>query len=75
MRSFRYGVLPYAFILVVVAGLVAVEPHLSGAILILGAGAAMMLVGGSSIWFAPLISELFCLVLSQKFLRNFLQAP
>ena len=46
MRSFRYGVLPYAFILVVVAGLVAVEPHLSGAILILGAGAAMMLVGG-----------------------------
>ena len=40
MRSFRYGVLPYAFILVVVAGLVAVEPHLSGAILILGAGAA-----------------------------------
>ena len=28
---------PYAFILVVVAGLVAVEPHLSGAILILGA--------------------------------------
>ncbi len=46
MRSFRYGVLPYAFILVVVAGLVAIEPHLSGAILILGAGAAMMLVGG-----------------------------
>ena len=51
MRSFRYGVLPYAFILVVVAGLVAVEPHLSGAILILGAGAAMMLVGGINwIW-------------------------
>ena len=48
---FRYGVLPYAFILVVVAGLVAVEPHLSGAILILGAGAAMMLVGGINwIW-------------------------
>ena len=35
MRSFRYGV----------------EPHLSGAILILGAGAAMMLVGGINwIW-------------------------
>ena len=51
MRSFRYGVLPYAFILVVVAGLVAVEPHLSGTILILGAGAAMMLVGGINwIW-------------------------
>ena len=46
MRSFRYGILPYATILVVTAGLVAIEPHLSGAILILGAGAALMLVGG-----------------------------
>lgn len=46
MRSFRYGILPYAAILLVTAGLVAIEPHLSGAILILGAGAALMLVGG-----------------------------
>ena len=46
MRSFRYGILPYAAILVVTAGLVAIEPHLSGAILILGVGAALMLVGG-----------------------------
>lgn len=46
MRSFRYGVLPYAALLVVTAGLVAIEPHLSGALLILGVGAALMLVGG-----------------------------
>ena len=46
MRSFRYGVLPYAALLLVTAGLVAIEPHLSGAILILGVGAALMLVGG-----------------------------
>ncbi len=46
MRTFRYGVLPYAILLVLVAGLVAKEPHLSGAILILCAGAAVMLVGG-----------------------------
>lgn len=46
MRSFRYGVLPYAALLVVTAGLVAIEPHLSGALLILGMGAALMLVGG-----------------------------
>lgn len=46
MRSFRYGIVPYALILMVLAGLVLPEPHLSGAILILGAGAAMMLVGG-----------------------------
>ena len=46
MRTFRYGILPYAFILILIGGLVGCEPHLSGALLILGAGAAMMLVGG-----------------------------
>ena len=46
MRTFRYGIVPYAFLLLVVGGLVALEPHLSGAILIMGAGAIMMLVGG-----------------------------
>ena len=46
MQTFRYGIVPYAFILVLTAGLVGKEPHLSGALLILGAGAAMMLVGG-----------------------------
>lgn len=46
MRTFRYGILPYGLLLVLVGGLVAWEPHLSGAILIMGAGAIMMLVGG-----------------------------
>jgi len=46
MRLARYGVAPYAFWLIVVGGLVALEPHLSGAILIMGTGAVMMLVGG-----------------------------
>ena len=46
MRTFRYGIAPYTLILIVLAALVGVEPHLSGAILIMGAGAAMMLVGG-----------------------------
>lgn len=46
MQSFRYGILPYAFILMVVAGLIGMEPHLSGMLLVLGAGAVMMLVGG-----------------------------
>jgi len=46
MRSFRYGILPYVFLLVLMAGLVGLEPHLSGAILILGVGAILMLVGG-----------------------------
>ena len=46
MRTFRYGIAPYAMILVVLAGLVLLERHLSGALLIFGVGAAMMLVGG-----------------------------
>lgn len=46
MRTFRHGIVPYAIILVVLAALVGLEPHLSGAILILGAGAVLMLVGG-----------------------------
>jgi len=46
MRTLRYGILPYAFILLVLAALMLLEPHLSGAVLILGAGAAIMLVGG-----------------------------
>ena len=46
MRTFRHGILPYAIILVVLAGLVGLEPHLSGAMLIMGAGAVLMLVGG-----------------------------
>ena len=46
MQTFRYGILPYAILLVLTAGLVALEPHLSGALLILGVGAVLMLVGG-----------------------------
>ena len=46
MRTFRYGILPYAIWLVALAALVGLEPHLSGAILIMGAGAVLMLVGG-----------------------------
>ena len=46
MQTFRYGIAPYAVLLIVLAALVGIEPHLSGAILIMGAGAVLMLVGG-----------------------------
>ena len=46
MQTFRYGIAPYAVLLIVLAALVGIEPHLSGAILIMGAGAVMMLGGG-----------------------------
>lgn len=53
MKTFRYGVLPFILILGSVAGLMVLEPHLSGTILILLIGATMMFVGGTQIkWFA-----------------------
>lgn len=46
MASFKEGFLPHLIPLAIVCLLVVVEPHLSGAILIFGMGAAMMVVGG-----------------------------
>ena len=46
MRTTRYGILPYLMILGVLAVLMMLEPHLSGTVLILSTGAALMLVGG-----------------------------
>jgi len=48
MADFRYGILPYALILIVISILMMMEPHLSGTVLIWGAGAVLMLVGGIS---------------------------
>lgn len=53
MKTFRYGILPFAGILLLIAGLLALQPHLSGTILILGVGAALMFAGGAHWgWFA-----------------------
>ena len=46
MRTTRYGIIPYLFWMCVIAVLMMLEPHLSGTVLILGTGAALMLVGG-----------------------------
>lgn len=46
MRTWRKGVRPYLALLLLVSSLVLVEPHLSGAMLILGTGAVLMIVGG-----------------------------
>ncbi len=51
MQNFRSGILPYAVILGIIGGLMILEPHLSGTILILGIGATMMFVGGiQTVW-------------------------
>ncbi len=46
MVTFREGFLPHIIPLMILTGLTVLEPHLSGAILIFGMGAAMMVVGG-----------------------------
>lgn len=52
MRSFRYGVAPFALVAISVVGLLVLEPHLSASIIILGISAAMMFMGGTSLkWF------------------------
>lgn len=58
MHTFRYGVLPYVVVLAVIAGLMFLEPHLSGAVLIVGVGAALMFMGGTHWgWFAGAIGS------------------
>lgn len=53
MNTTRYGVAPYVLILGVLSILMMLEPHLSGTVLLLGAGAVLMLVGGINLsWVA-----------------------
>ncbi len=47
MDSFRYGVLPYAGVLALIAGLLILERHLSATLIIFIIGATMMLIGGT----------------------------
>ncbi len=47
MKTFLAGYLPFILILGVTCGLVFLEPHLSGTILLLGIGIVMMFVGGT----------------------------
>lgn len=56
MKTFKYGIVPFVAVLAVIAGLMILEPHLSGTILILTIGATMMFVGGTDLkWFAMAI--------------------
>lgn len=48
MKTFMGGFLPFVLVMGVVCGLVFLEPHLSGTILLLAIGLIMMYVGGSN---------------------------
>ena len=52
MKTFTYGIAPFAFILGSIVVLMFFQPHLSGIVIICMVGAIMMFVGGSDIkWF------------------------
>ncbi len=52
MGTFKYGVMPFGVILVVIVGLLFLEPHLSASIIIIALGAVMMFIGGARLfWF------------------------
>ena len=53
MRSFKYGILPFAAVLLVIVGLLVLEPHFSASIIIIAIGGAMLFLGGAGLgWFA-----------------------
>lgn len=52
MKSFRYGILPFAAILAAIAGLLVLEPHFSASIIIVAIGGVMLFLGGARlVWF------------------------
>ena len=53
MKPLRYGIVPFLIVLGIIAGLMMMEPHLSGTVLIATIGVVMMFVGGVDLkWFA-----------------------
>ena len=52
MRTFRWGIVPFAAVLLVIGVLLVLQPHMSATIIIFGIGAVMMFMGGTGlIWF------------------------
>ncbi len=52
IKTFRYGVIPFAVLLIPIVILLVLEPHLSGTILVCAIAFVMMFVGGTSLkWF------------------------
>lgn len=49
LKEFKYGIVPFAAFLAVVVGLMAIQPHFSGTIIICAIGIIMMFVGGSNV--------------------------
>lgn len=52
MRSIRYGIMPFAGILVLIVALLVLEPHFSASVIIVAIGGVMLFLGGVRlVWF------------------------
>lgn len=52
MKTFKYGILPFAAILLLIVGLLVLEPHFSASIIIVAIGGVMIFLGGARlVWF------------------------
>ncbi|HBD86972.1 MAG TPA: putative lipid II flippase FtsW [Clostridiales bacterium] len=52
MKTFRYGIVPFGGILILIVGLLVLEPHFSASVIIIAIGAVMLFLGGARlIWF------------------------
>ncbi|MFR7479004.1 MAG: FtsW/RodA/SpoVE family cell cycle protein, partial [Acutalibacteraceae bacterium] len=73
MGTFRYGVLPYLIILLMIAGLILVENHVSATLIILAIAAVMLFIGGVKLrWFGVAgglagVGILYLVLYSDKF--------
>ena len=47
MGTFKYGVVPFALILIVTVALLMLEPHISASVIVIALGAIMMFAGGT----------------------------
>ena len=53
MKTFKYGVLPFVLVVVLIVGLLYLEPHLSASVIIVSIAGIMMFAGGTRMrWFA-----------------------
>ena len=63
MKTFKYGVLPFAIVMGIIAVLLRIQPHLSAIIIITAITAIMMFAGGTRIrWFLIAIAVLIAMV-------------
>ena len=69
MRTVRYGILPFAGVLLIIVALLVMEPHFSAAIIIIAIGAVMLFLGGVRLyWFVgALIAALAALGVVMNF--------